>query len=630
LRARFDYWPAGLEIEMPPAPLPHNEAERLADLRSFDILDTEADAALEEVVRLAARLSGCPIAMVSLVDRDRQWFLARVGLEARETPRSDALCAHAILDPSHPLAVADASRDPRFVDSALVAGPPHVRAYLGVPLVSAGGHPLGVLCVVDQAPRRHDAETVRALEVLARTVTSNLELRRALRRTQEIALTDALTGLPNRRALQVRLAQELAGDGMLAAVILDLDHVKQVNEAQGHAAGDALLRAAAERLRAAVRPGDMVARTGGDEFAVILTGLGDEAQARDAAARIAATLRPPVAFDDCMLPAGATLGVALSSPGSRDGDMLLRAADAALVRAKRDERGSIGWSGPDDAAQLLRRAAVLRAFDAAGNGQCLAGVAAYLQPIVALGAQAGAPPVMAMEALARWFHPELGEVPPSELLSIIGPERTVRLGAAVRRRALAAMAALRQRELPVGRLALNLSAGEVEREDIAASLAAQVARAGLSLRDVEIEITEEVLLERVSDATLQQLAALRGRGARLVLDDFGTGNSGLSQLLRLPLDAVKLDKRFVQGLGLDSRAEEIVRATISLAHGLGLEVVGEGVETMQQARMLMRMGCDAAQGYLYARPMPPEAVPDWLAPEAGAEVIPLWAARPAE
>ena len=615
---------------MPPAPLPKNEADRLADLHSFAILDTAADAAIDEVVRLAARLSGCPIALVSLVDRDRQWFMARTGLEAQETPRDGALCAHAILTPTQPLAVEDAAQDPRFVDSALVTGEPHVRAYLGVPLVSIGGHALGTLCVIDRTPRRHDAETVQALEVLARTVTSNLELRRALRQTREMALTDALTGLPNRRALEDRLAEELARGGMLAAVILDLDYLKQVNEAGGHAAGDALLRATAERLRAAVRPGDIVARTGGDEFAAILVGLTDEAQARAAAARISAALRTPVSHDEYLLPAGATLGVALSTLWENNGDMLLRAADAALVQAKRDGRGSIGWSGPEDAAKLLRRALVLRAFDAAGNGECLAGVRAFLQPIVALGAQAGAAPVIAMEALARWSHPELGDVPPAELLSIIGPERTMRLGAAVRTKALAAMATLRQRDLPVGRLALNLSAGEVEREDIAASLAAQVARAGLSLRDVEIEITEEVLLERVSDATLQQLAALRGRGARLVLDDFGTGNSGLSQLLRLPLDAVKLDKRFVQGLGLDSRAEEIVRATISLAHGLGLEVVGEGVETMQQARMLMRMGCDAAQGYLYARPMPPEAVPDWLAPEAGAEVIPLWVARPAE
>ena len=615
---------------MPPAPLPQTEAERLADLHSFAILDTEADAAIDEVVRLAARLSGCPIALVSLVDRERQWFLSRVGLEPQETPRDEALCAHAILTPAEPLAVADATHDPRFVDSALVTGAPHVRAYLGVPLVSAGGHAMGTLCVIDSTPRRHDPETVQALQVLARTVTSNLELRRALRQSREMALTDALTGLPNRRALAGRLAQELARGGVLAAVILDLDHLKQVNEAEGHAAGDAMLRATAERLRGAVRPGDIVARTGGDEFVAILLGLKDEAQARAAASRIAAALKGPVRHGEFILPAGATLGVAMSTPGVNDGDMLLRAADAALVRAKRDGRGSIGWSGPDDAAQLVRRAKVLRAFDAASNGVHLAGVTAHLQPIVALGAQAGAAPVIAMEALARWSHPELGDVPPTELLSIIGPERTLRLGAAVRTYALAAMASLRQRDLPVGRLALNLSAGEVERDGIAASLAAQVAQAGLSLRDVEIEITEEVLLERVSDATLQQLAALRGRGARLVLDDFGTGNSGLSQLLRLPLDAVKLDKRFVQGLGLDSRAEEIVRATISLAHGLGLEVVGEGVETMQQARMLMRMGCDAAQGYLYARPMPPEAVPEWLAPEMGAEVIPLWVARPAE
>jgi GAF domain-containing protein len=235
---------------MPSAPLPKTEADRLADLHSFAILDTEADAAIDEVVRLAARLSGCPIALVSLVDRERQWFLAREGLDAQETPRDGALCAHAILTPTQPLAVEDASQDPRFVDSALVTGEPHVRAYLGVPLVSSGGHALGTLCVIDRTPRRHDAETVQALGVLARTVTSNLELRRALRQSREMALTDALTGLPNRRALEDRLAQALARGGLLAAVILDLDYLKQVNEAEGHAAGDALLCATAERLRA--------------------------------------------------------------------------------------------------------------------------------------------------------------------------------------------------------------------------------------------------------------------------------------------------------------------------------------------------------------------------------------------
>jgi EAL domain-containing protein (putative c-di-GMP-specific phosphodiesterase class I) len=161
-------------------------------------------------------------------------------------------------------------------------------------------------------------------------------------------------------------------------------------------------------------------------------------------------------------------------------------------------------------------------------------------------------------------------------------------------------------------VALNLSSAEVLGADALTQFEEQVERAGLSLGSVEIEITEEVLLDRVSDRTLKHLVDLRDRGARLVLDDFGTGHSGLSQLLRLPLNGLKLDKRFVQRLGVDPRAGEIVRATLSLAHGLGLDVVAEGIETEEQAATLRTLGCGVAQGFLFARPMPPDALRAWL------------------
>ena len=617
---------------MSPAPLPLNEAERLAALQSYRVLDTGSEAAFDDLVALAARLTQSPIAMVSLVDAGRQWNKARVGADIAELPREDSFCAHTILAPGQPLVVPDATRDERFRDNPFVTGPAALRAYLGVPLVNPEGHALGSLCVFDNKSRTFETSEVGTLQTLARAVTANLELRRALRHTREAALTDPLTGLPNRRATMTALAESLAAGGAVAVIAIDLDHFKEANDSEGHAAGDALLQAAAQRLREAVRPSDMVGRIGGDEFVLLLPEPGGHAAVCEIASRASAALHRPVPFGSRLLRLGATLGVALApedvpadaAPEERAG-IVLRIADEALIRAKQGGRGSIGHARREDAAQLLRIALMLRAFDAgapvAGTGQPVPGASVQLQPIVTLGTPHA---LVALEALARWTHPEVGAVPPGEMLAVIGPERTARFGHAVRDLALAAFATLRAgpaaAALAGTRLALNLSAAEVSRAGIALQLVTQVERAGLSLRDIEIEITEEVLLERVSDSTLDQLAALRGRGARLVLDDFGTGNSGLSQLLRLPLDGVKLDKRFVQRLGLDARAAEIVRATVSLAGGLGLAVVAEGVEDERQATMLQALGCDVVQGFLYAEPMAPEALPDWLSQGAARNV----------
>jgi EAL domain-containing protein (putative c-di-GMP-specific phosphodiesterase class I) len=212
--------------------------------------------------------------------------------------------------------------------------------------------------------------------------------------------------------------------------------------------------------------------------------------------------------------------------------------------------------------------------------------------------------VVAFEVLTRWSTPGIGQVPPDELFAVIGPERASLVSHYVRGQALHAFANLRQQVGPGVRLALNLSMGEVLQPDMAARIENQVLAAGLTLSAIEIEITEEILLDRVGDTALQQLLYLRANGARMILDDFGIANSGLSQLMRMKLDGVKLDKQFVLGLGRDERAEAIVQGAISVAHSLGLHIVAEGVETEDQRDRLNALGCDAAQGYLFSRPFP--------------------------
>jgi diguanylate cyclase (GGDEF)-like protein len=600
---------------LPPAPLPASEAERLAALESYEVLDTSEEAAFDDLVDLAARLTNTPIALISLVDAERQWFKARHGIDVTETPRGQSICAHAILDPQHPLAVADLRQDERFRDNPLVTGGPGVRAYLGVPLVNPEGHALGTLCVVDHVPRSFDAETVQTLTTLGRAAGANLELRRSLRREHHAATTDALTGLPNRRAVMERLSALLTGSQSTGIVAVDLDFFKEANDSEGHAAGDALLRATAARLTEAAGPGNLVGRVGGDEFVLLLKGEGStRLGAHRIALRVSGLLHQPVPYGPRQLRLGATLGVALAPDDAAEPEMALRVADKAMMRAKRTSRGSIGYAVPHDSADLLNTAAILRAFDDDLSGHAaLHGACVCLQPIVALGRAASPTPgLLGVEALARWHHPEVGQVPPSDLFPIIGAKRAALLSDRIREQGLAAFASLRERGLAPGRLALNLSAAEVSRPDIALLVAEQVERAGLSLGSVEIEITEDVLLEQVSEAILDHLAALRGRGARLVLDDFGAGHSGLAQLLRLPLDGVKLDRRFVQRLGGDLRAEAIVRATITLAHSLDLTVAAAGVETDQQAAALRKLGCDAAQGLLFGRPMPIDGLESWL------------------
>lgn len=320
---------------MPPAPLPPFEADRLAILRSFEILDTAPEREFDDITELAAQITGCPIAVVSLIDERRQWFKSRVGLDAPETPRDQAFCAYAILEPSQPLAVQDAVADPRFADNPLVLGEPRIRAYLGLPLVSSDGFALGTLCVIDRTARQFTQAQIDSLRRLARTVVSNIELRRAVQSAHEMALTDPLTRLANRTALLDAVSraigrQKRTGQGF-ALIYLDLDGFKHVNDCRGHGEGDRVLLAVSETLRGVIRHGDEAARIGGDEFAVLLVS-GDVTEIRRTAERIRAAIEERASQEGWAVTASVGGVLFHQSPG--DEITALAVADEQMYQAK--------------------------------------------------------------------------------------------------------------------------------------------------------------------------------------------------------------------------------------------------------------------------------------------------------
>ena len=352
------------------AALPESEQARLQALHRYDILDSEAEQAYDDITKIASCIAQTPIALISLVDGERQWFKSKVGLSVAETSRDVAFCAHALLDAHRPLLVPDALEDERFLDNPLVTGAPNIRFYAGAPLMTSDNQALGTLCVIDRTPRELTPDQVQALTALSRQVVTNLELRRAsadLRsasaarevylsqlenyqlkleaanaRLHDISRTDALTGVGNRAAFDERLREELYRARRygtpLSLLLVDVDGFKDFNDTFGHQAGDAALRAVATALRC-TRPSDFLARYGGEEFAVVLP-----ATQREGAVVLAERMRQAVA-DACVAPRSVTVsvGIGMLGPGDQDGEALTRAADQALYAAKHAGRNRVAF-----------------------------------------------------------------------------------------------------------------------------------------------------------------------------------------------------------------------------------------------------------------------------------------------
>ena len=415
-----------------------------------------------------------------------------------------------------------------------------------------------------------------------------------------LAHFDPLTELPNRAVLRGRIEAAISEHCSVAVLMLDLDGFKEVNDAHGHAVGDAVLRSAAQRLCGSVGHDGVAARFGGDEFAVVLPGVGDPLVAVSAAEAVIGVLSEPYCVEGLVLRLGASVGVALSPAHGAREEELLACADAALYRAKADGRGRCRLFTPTLREAVQRERACREALHrAVERGEFVL----HYQPQVRLsdGALVGA------EALIRWQHPELGLLAPAAFLEVLdgGPD-AARVGDWVLRTACAQAQTWRDNGLLSFRIGVNLCAAQFQRGDLAERVGAALAETGLPPNSLELEITETIILRHDPDV-IGALEALRVMGVGIAFDDYGTGYASLSLLKRFPLTRLKIDRGFVTGLCQDRRDAAIVRAVIELSRSFGLAVIAEGVETEEQRGRLLLKGCDEAQGYLFGKPMAAEA-----------------------
>ncbi|HEX8193082.1 MAG TPA: EAL domain-containing protein [Allosphingosinicella sp.] len=421
---------------------------------------------------------------------------------------------------------------------------------------------------------------------------------------------DALTRLPNRSLFQQQVEEAISTGPRqgFALLLLDIDDFKQINDTLGHDAGDALLCAAADRLRAAVRDTDFVARLGGDEFAVILRGVGTELAARAAAAKILDSLREPWIHAGRVYDCRASIGASLFPKNGTEASALLKNADMALYSAKLNGRGQLAVFRSGMRAEMRKRSSMLDlARTALGNDL----IRPYYQPKVDLATGQ----VTGFEALLRWRHPTRGAQPPSSIAAAFEDlELAAQLTDRMITRIVSDMGLWLDQGVAFGHVAVNASAADFKKMDFADNLLKRLQQADIPPACVQIEVTETVFLGRGADYVERALKTLSAHGIKIALDDFGTGYASLSHLKQFPVDIVKIDRSFVRDLQVGAGNAAIVRAVLNLGRSLDLDVVAEGIETPAQLAYLLSHGCRTGQGYYFGKAVPASRVPALVRP----------------
>ncbi|WPO50170.1 sensor domain-containing phosphodiesterase [Pseudomonas sp. S1Bt23] len=581
------------------------EERRLAALHALELLDTASCENFDRICRMAAEYFKVPTALISLVDRDRQWFKSRVGFDEPQTPISQSFCAFTVQG-REVLEVRNAALDPRFQDNPLVTREQGIRFYAGAPLLTASGYAIGSLCIIDKVEQQLSIVERQQLRDMAAMVMEQVEQRQRQRRR------DPVSGLANREQFQSDLrdlVEHHIGEQRVLVLIdaLDMKVAHELTLALGLAPFETIIRFLARRLQEYLGRHVRVYHVSVKRFGFLLPAPA-EGLDRLLDALVSRLRRQPPGLGFPMIPT-VCAGTVEFEIDTQSVDDALRKAMFALELAM---AGRSFWAHYDAGRDHAQR----RAFNLASDlNDALRSGQIYLmfQPRFALpdGAQVSA------EALLRWEHPWLGPISPAEFIPVM--ERNGLIHQVTRWVIDTVLSKLRTWGLPEScKLSINLSPKDFEDQDIAELIRRACELHGIDPRRLEVEITEGEWL-RSNPNVLAQLTRIRDLGMDVAIDDFGTGYSNFAYLHQIPANVVKLDKSMITDLERNTQHQKITRSIISLARELGYRTVAEGIESFKCLQMLYTFGCDEAQGYFLARPMLQERFLAW----SGANRFPL-------
>jgi predicted signal transduction protein with EAL and GGDEF domain len=584
--------------------LPPDETDRLADLRESGLLEGDADEDCDSLVQLASVVCGTPMAALTLVDAQRQWFRSRTGIPVAAVARDAGFCARTILNPDQVLEVPDTGDVPWFDPQPFGAGGPVVRSYAGVPLRTRDGSAIGALCVMHETAHRLTQTQRQALEQLARAASTQLTLRRQLRIATQ---TDRLTGLPNWLHFEAQFEATRPERGVVCFVRLKA--LNQISSAHGFRVADAMVQQTAQRLRAIASGGAFIGRIKRGLFVLFFPDMAPDGLELLQAPMVSAQLQAPYEVNGLTLVCPVHLGFAAYPRDGATLDDVVNSANAALQLAiERDEPAAFFDKSIDTLTGThYRLEPQLRAALACDQ------FVNYYQPKVDLHTGR----ITGVEALIRWIHPQRGVVPPSEFVPALEATGLIRdVGRRILERAVADWKRWHEAGLPAPRIAVNVAAAQLRDPRFLTHLREALDGAGdgggNARAALGVEVTESVLISNMAQAT-QVLSEVRALGLPVAIDDFGTGYSSLAYIVSLPIDEVKIDQSFVRKITTDAAYRGIVGTCVSLARNLQLRVVAEGVETRGQAAELQALQCDQAQGFLYSPPVSADALAAMLA-----------------